>query len=199
MLGIAAGVLLIQTWIILIPAAVWALANSLAIWSTDSHMFPWLSPFAYAARYSLPIALGLLICCVQSRTELALWVLRISLGITFIAHGLEAFLHYPVFVDYILGAGNYSLGLKITESTATSILTIIGVVDILVAVLFVAVRAPWCAAYMAFWGLVTALSRIVHFGWESWSEVFIRMSHVGVPVVLFLYWRMLPAEEKQAA
>ena len=56
------------------------------------------------------------------------------------------------------------------------------------AVLILRFRWPALAGWMAFWGLVTALARVVHSGFDNWSEAALRAPHVGLPLVLALTW-----------
>ena len=42
---------------------------------------------------------------------------------------------------------------------------------------------------MAFWGLVTALSRPLAMGLESWPETAVRIANGGLPLVLYIIYR----------
>ena len=52
---------------------------------------------------------------------------------------------------------------------------------------------------MAFWGLVTAFSRLIRLGPEGWLETAMRALNAGVPLALFLYWTSMLREKKDAS
>lgn len=190
LLVVAVGILVRPSWWFAVPISVWALVDSLALWSNDAYMYSWLAPMAHAVRYIAPMALVILVGGFSKWREPAIWALRISIGATFAAHGLEALWHYHIFIDYTIGAGYQLLGLDISEHQATTALTVIGIIDLVLAALIVTRRWRWVAGYMACWGLLTATIRIVNFGWSAWFELSIRMAHVGIPLALMYYWHM---------
>src|SRR5690606_28515112 len=108
---------------------------------------------------------------------------------TFAGHGIEALAHYPAFVDMLIVAPR-NLGLPaVSESSAATLLTLIGAVDLLLAGLVLFVRWPQVAAYMAFWGVVTAGARIATQPWDlGWIEAAVRTAHFALPFVLLVWW-----------
>lgn len=199
---------------VLAPLALFQLTIALAMWQKNagfpldlawlgdgdwhqwSYFLAGLFPFiSQAARIAAPAVLLLLEFggsrAAQARrySPGAEWLARVAIGLTFIAHGIEALQHYPAFIDMLLiGLGN--LGWEsLSEQMATQMLTVIGAIDVVVGVLIIAVRARPVAGYMAFWGLVTAIARIVAYGWENgWYECGVRMVHVGLPLALLVWW-----------
>ncbi len=150
-----------------------------------------LTPLAHALRYLLPVGLMPLVVSEKLfpwkrwRLPVTSWILRIGLATVFIIHGLEALWHKASFIDLILGSAWNLAGLTLSESTATTALTVIGTVDIIVALL-VLIR-PWRAvlAYMCFWALVTAFARPTALGLVAYPEVLLRASHYLTPIAVW--------------
>ena len=87
-----------------------------------------------------------------------------------------------------------------SRPTAVRLRTCTGVADILFAIACVSTR--WRAVWwwMAFWGAVTALSRIASFGLNiGWSATLIRAPHVGVPLAVVLYWHLVGWSRAESA
>jgi hypothetical protein len=105
------------------------------------------------------------------------------LGVTFIAHGLEALLQHPHFIDLIIVANRKLLPFPATEAFASNALVIIGILDIICGV--VVLRRPyrWMLGYMVFWGAMTAWSRFVFAGVAGLPDVLIRTPHWGIPLL----------------
>lgn len=149
---------------------------------------------SHAGRIALPVAL-LLLTPLPGKTQVsagafhaAMWLVRIAAALTFIAHGLKAVYLNFMFVDYILAASHTLLGYEMAQSTAETLLRIIGYVDLLVAALLVAGRFRSVAVYMAAWGLITAASRMVYGGGGQYFEVLIRGANYGLPLVAAIYF-----------
>ena len=80
----------------------------------------------------------------------------------------------------------------LSQETVESCLTVIGVMDITTAVVCLCWRWRGVMGWMAFWGGVTALSRVTANGWAlGWHETLTRSSHCGVPLALVLWWYLL--------
>ena len=74
-----------------------------------------------------------------------------------------------------------------TQQQAEGWLDIIGWVDIIVAILvLVRPRSVPVLAWMTFWGLITAMSRMTCWGWTGFDIAFMRFMHGGMPLVLLL-------------
>ncbi|MGY6558936.1 MAG: hypothetical protein ACXIT9_06605 [Nitritalea sp.] len=115
------------------------------------------------------------------------WALRVGLGLTFFSHGLEALYQHPHFIDYLIGTAR-RFGFRLRESQAIQVLRVIGAVDVVVAV-WVLVR-PWSGLmfWMAFWGFLTAFSRLTELGLEQYPQVLLRSFNFLGP---FLLWWLL--------
>ena len=174
-------------------SAAWMAALSLALFFDEGTTGDAPAPIAHAVRVAAPLGLMLLLPCPGKkstpdtvRTSPAIWILLLGVAATFVAHGLEALQHYGRFVDLIIGSAKTWLGMNVSQSDAESLLTAIGVQDLLLAALLLLRRWRWIAGWMAFWGLSTALSRMTSGG--SWHESLIRIANGGVPLALFLGW-----------
>lgn len=119
--------------------------------------------------------------------------IKLTIALTFAAHGLYAFGFYPrpgVFVDMVINI------LGVSEPTAHLFLQIAGVLDFIVAVgMFIPQVSIYCLVYCILWGLFTALARTwanVDFGSFAFSllhqylpETIYRLPHALIPLVAF--------------
>lgn len=174
---------------LMIPAFIFLLTESFLIAKMGGVGHAEWAPAAHALRYGTPLALALLVMKEPFGEAQAMMLLRVSLAFVFVTHGAEALLHYPRFIDLIIGTGENLLGCRITESQAKSMLTIIGVVDVLTGVAILIRPYPALLWWMAIWGLVTALSRMTSLGWDAYRDVLTRATHFVVPFVLVWYRR----------
>lgn len=141
---------------------------------------------SHSARYLLPVAL---IALLLSKENLAMWLLRIGSSLTFFFHGLAAIFQKASFVDFLLNSSQNLLAWDMPESTANTLLYLIGAIDVAVAILILIEKSRFVAGYMASWGLITAASRMTAGGIEQYPELLIRAAHFGAPLVLLLYWQ----------
>ena len=159
---------------------------------------------AHAARILSPIALiALLFARDNSRSSqrwltAGQWLLRWAIVATFVTHGVEAIRLNPAFVDLLIGSADNLLGLALSQSFTNILLYLIGAVDILMAVLLICTRWRWVAGYLAFWGFVTACSRITAAGLigfaSAYPETLIRAANGGAPLaLLILCWAAAPS------
>lgn len=177
----------------LTPIAAIVLVDALARWFNGGAPFAEWSAAAQAARYLTPLALGLLFLTAPQRMaggagqlQAVLWVLRIGIAVVFVTHGLEALNGHPRFIDYILGTAYTWTPIALSEDTAVAMLKVIGVTDI--AVGFAILVRPFRSVlwWMAFWGLITALSRVTSLGMGQYFEVLLRISHFLAPIAAIL-------------
>lgn len=175
--------------------AAWMAAISFAVYSNPGTTVDVLAPISHAVRVAAPLGLALLplhageeLNCGATKTTLALWVLLLGAAATFTAHGIEALQHFGRFVDLIIGSAKQWLGWSVSQATAEQLLTVIGIQDILLALMLLSRRWRWVAGWMAIWGLSTALSRVTTMGGGSWHQSLIRIANGGVPLALFLGW-----------
>ena len=121
---------------------------------------------------------------------------KVCIALTFIGHGLYAVGFYPVpgkFIDMTISL------LGVGEHGALMALRVFGVLDFIVAAMvFFPRTCPAALLYAAFWGLATALARILSnyygpLGFESimpfWHEMLFRLPHGLVPLALLFYLR----------
>ena len=128
--------------------------------------------------------------------------MRITIAVTFLAHGYEALKLHPKFVDFVIVASQRLLSLTVSESMSETIVFTIGVVDFIVGFLLLATRWRAIAYYMAFWGLITAIARILYggiqeFDW-TYHQTLTRACHAGVPLAIGLYWTLLSSQAASA-
>ena len=171
----------VSGWFLLVAFATWYQAGSFGA--------PYAVP-AHATRFILPLALAAVVwpASEAGRRRAAELALRVAAAATFTAHGIEALRHHPLFIDYVITAFS-RVGIAISEAQTRHILVAIGVQDLFLAALILARRWRAVAAYMAFWGAITAGSRIVHMGFAKWPAVAVRAANVAVPLALFMLWR----------
>ncbi len=217
-LALAAGgcVLLRPCAAVLGPLVLLQIFFAIAMWRTDagfSLQAPWLGPrlgalFPFATQLARIVApLGLLLLdpwrverpLGPLRVGRAIRLLRWGIACTFLAHGIEAWLLNPVFIDLLIGSFQHLLSVQLSQSAAEELLQIIGGVDLLAAIACVSTRSRDVLWWMAFWGGITALSRMTAFGFEtSWHTTLIRTPHLGVPLAVVLYWHLLRWGEASA-
>ncbi|MBG31193.1 MAG: hypothetical protein CMI31_14525 [Opitutae bacterium] len=178
-------------------AAAWALSEAFFSWRANlGNPFHATDPYGHAVRYLAPVALLLLWSGkgIDLRIE---WALRFAVAGTFIGHGLCCWWLKPAFLDLILGSLDTFFGIDWESAAereffAKAFLPWIAVQDfILAGLILLPKRLRWVALWMAFWGFVTALSRLTAFGWERWPDLFIRICNGGIPLLLWLHWRNL--------
>ena len=185
--------------LLLLPVAAVKIALAVAMWQMAdgfqivSNWLPpavtaWLPFSTQGARVAAPLALWLY--GRPERTPRTYWepVARGGACLAFAGHGLEALWHSPQFADLILFSAR-RFGIAVTEHAAQTLLTGIGVVDLLLATLLITKRWRSAAIYAALWGLVTAGSRMTAHGLAfGWYETLIRAAHFGLPAALAVYW-----------
>lgn len=196
LIAAAALTLLGPCWPVLLGVAAWHVLVPLAETIMGGHFLSaWTLP-AHAARIAAPLALAAIepwpgrFAGSRVRLEGTVWLLRVAAACTFAVHGYEALRLNPQFIDYLIAAADRCLGWKLPESQAVLALNIIGVVDVLAAAGLLVARLRWLAAYMAFWGTVTALARVVYAGLPVGYETLVRAAHAGVPLAICLYWHL---------
>ncbi len=199
--AVLAPLVLLQT---LITVAMWRIDEGYALLATSvPHAILALFPFAtQLGRIAAPLGLLLLSSASKNgqRTTLAMQILRWSIAVVFLAHGLEAWLQNPKFLDLLINATQQLFGLSLSQSAAEQCLSAIGVVDIVLAVACVAVQSQAIFWWMAFWGAATSLSRLLAYGWEvSLHETLTRTSHFGIPLAVVLWWYLLESRGEESA
>lgn len=181
-------------------AAMWRVAEGYPLEVT--WLPPWLVMlFPLATQLGRLVApFGLLLFDRSSnrpacRATQVIEVLRWATAIVFLAHGIEAWLLNPKFVDLLLLSANQLLGADLTQESAESLLKLIGVADILAA--FGCMFSRWRPLlwWMAAWGLITASSRLVAYPWQmALHETLTRVAHFGLPLAVALWPQLIKWE-----
>lgn len=149
--------------------------------------------FEYVLQFSLPLFFYLALTEKINVLKLKLY-LKIPIALTFLAHGLYALGYYPQpgeFIDMVINI------LHVSETSATYILYLAGVLDMVFAVgIFIPRFAKVSLIYMILWGGATALARTwanfymdfplnsLH---QNLHETIYRLPHALIPLtVLFM-------------
>ncbi len=213
--AMAVLVLFWPAWPILLPLALWALAEALVplgILQAENAPFDasapgWIALAARGARYCLPLGLILIWPLLPHRTQpgpkrmrTGMFLLRLGVATTFVGHGLKAIAHDSAMIGLIVHtAENFKLE-GISEDMARQALTIIGGLDLMVASLLMITRWRWIAGWMAFWTFIAACSRLTaSWDWHLWHEVPSRAAYFGIPLGLAMYWHAEVVAARAAA
>jgi len=157
-------------------AALWFLIEPTVEFAASPGVDGLVDLLAHASRYGIGIAL-------VAPSHL-IPVLCASASLTFIGHGVEALMLKPIFVDYLAYAGNLA-GVALSTSHAELVLRGIGAVDVGAGLALARRRSrTQVLAYMVYWGVITALFRVVFGGGEGLPEALLRVANGGVPLVL---------------
>lgn len=114
----------------------------------------------------------------MNNTKLIQWVLKIAVAGEFVGHGLLAIGGKKDWIGWISQMAN------VDNSTAVTLLLLIGVSDLIVAIIVLTRPIRLVLLWAAFWGFWTALVRpIVGVGWLDFIE---RWANWGAPLALLL-------------
>src|SRR3989344_5797749 len=111
-------------------------------------------------------------------TKLIEWVLRISVAGEFVGHGVFALQGRKTWVEWFSIFGISDVG------TATTFLWLVGLIDVLLAVLMLMKPVRLALLWMTFWGFWTALMRPI--AGDSIFEFVERWANWGAPLALIL-------------
>ena|SRR3989344_4697621 len=106
------------------------------------------------------------------------WVLRIAVAGEFIGHGVFGLQGKKEWVNWFANFGITDAG------TATTLLFIIGLIDIILAILILIKPVRLALLWMVFWGFFTALLRPI-VGMPIWDFIE-RWANWGAPLALLL-------------
>ena len=204
LLLVSASALFRPERILFLLGAAWMLAIALATFFNPGTTSDSLALCSHAVRIAAPLCLAIALPNHQAKlfgtitpSPTALWILLVGTAATFTAHGIEALQHYGRFVDLLIGSGQL-LGLTLSQSSAESILTGIGLHDLLLVILLFSRRWRGIAGWMAIWGFATALSRMTTMGGDSWHQTAVRVANGGAPLTIFLAWTQLRPSTSQS-
>ena len=117
-----------------------------------------------------------------------LFGIQLSIFLIFMSHGVGCFLKNSLYIDYIIGfVGDYT-PFSIKQYQAEQLLNIIGIIDVVVAVLVLLRPSKTLIYWLIFWGLLTSLLRIVDAGIFNYTEFLIRAPHFGFPIAMLIIW-----------
>lgn len=117
------------------------------------------------------------------------YILRIVVSLTFLGHGVVALQQNPVWLGYLLTAG-FSI------EQAKTLIIVIGVLDLIVAVIILLKPFKYVVLWAVFWAFLTALIRPVS-GEPVWAFVE-RGANWGAPLALyFLLQYQIKNDSKQ--
>ena len=145
--------------------------------------FSELSVFAHFTRIVLPLAY---LYYLRKQLAICVWLLRLGIAFTFATHGWEALQANPVFIDYLIGF----FQLRIQEHTASYMLIMVGIVDIVVAFCIWKVSNLWAIYWVVFWGFLTASLRVYDAGLENFSEFLVRTPNFCAGLLLLAIVRV---------
>jgi len=110
-------------------------------------------------------------------------ILRFALAGTFIGHGFFAFTQKPSWINYLTTVG-FSVDISLI------LMQVIGVVDLMVALLAVFKPFKYVFYYALIWAFLTALIRPI--SGEHIMEFVERSSNIAVPIALILISKKMP-------
>lgn len=149
----------------LLPALAWLALVPLAKLRAGGDFAYMLAPLAQGNR---PLAVLALFVLWRGRGRAAqaraMRLLVVGVAAVFAAHGIEALLQNPRFVDYLLVSTARLTPFEMAQSTAEALLYVIGAVDVAVAALVLRRPRRATLAWACLWGFATAAMRLVYFG-----------------------------------
>lgn len=188
-LALAIVTVSLRHWLPLIPVAVWLFAEAAARYEVRGQAFSEHVFVTQSLRYLTPVALALLfVAARQARLPRSApcWLLRVSIAAVFAGHGIEALRANPLFIDLIISTAANLVGVRVSETTATSALEVIGLMDLGIAATTLLRPFPQLLWFAALWAATTAFSRVTANDWDAYPEVLLRSSYVLAPLALAL-------------
>ncbi len=179
---------------IVAAAVVLVLAATLGWASADQGGYPysaWALP-AHAMRIGAPLALLLSFVAatapLKERGAFFSWlivhVIMFAAATVFLVHGLEALRAHPWFVDLTIASARRVLDARWSQSLVEQMLLIVGMLDIVAAAAVLTVRSRVAVCWMGFWGMFTAVLRVIAYGNGALGETIVRLPHGLLPLVL---------------
>ncbi len=109
------------------------------------------------------------------------WALRIGVAGEFLGHGLLAIMGKKDWLGWI------SQLTKVDASTAATLLLLVGISDVLVALIVLFRPINVVLLWAVFWGFWTALVRPIV--GQSWLDFVERFANWGAPLALYFYYK----------
>jgi hypothetical protein len=110
------------------------------------------------------------------------WALRIGVAGEFLGHGLLAIGGKADWVGWI------SKMINTSQSTSTTLLLIVGIMDVVVALIVLVKPINLVLLWAVFWGFWTALVRPLV--GQSWLDFVERFANWGAPLALYYFYRI---------
>ena len=171
--------------ILLVPLA-YAIALPICTMVLHSSFACELALLTHGARIGLPLVLFLYYRGEQNWTIDKRFLIRFTVGLTFVGHGIECLMEHPKFTDFLIEGFGMGFGMELTEETAIQILILIGAVDIVLGITGLIKPRVWIYSWMAFWGLLTAAARVMYFQWDGIFPMLLRSAHWALPTIAVL-------------
>jgi len=174
--------------------SLWLIIQAIGTTLNGGKKFSDLAVFAHATRWALPMVLWLFVLKPDNKKKslgaasALTHFIVVCTSVTFAIHGWEALMLNPFFQDLIYGFGS-RFNFHTPPDVIAALLRVIGCMDLILAVLILFYRKPTVFLWMAFWGLITALSRPLAMGVDAWPEVAMRVANFGLPLLLFIIYR----------
>lgn len=203
--GIALALIFIAIWLFIKPVVIntflllaFLVFNAIVVYENAGRHFYELSFFSALSKWILPwLYLSVFITLKKGKQAFVpnylLFLTRVSLFLIFFVHGLGCVWMHPGYIDYLIGTGATFTGSFIKQSVAESILLIIGMIDIVIAILVLIKPFRFLLLWMVIWGFLTSLLRIIDAGVFNYAEFLIRIPHFILPLVCFILYRLQPA------
>lgn len=151
------------------------------------------SSFAYefallthGARIGLPLVLYMFFRGEQEWSFDKRFMIRFMVTLTFVGHGIEALMEHPKFIDFLIEGFALMFGYELSEYGAIQLLALIGAADIVLAISGLIKPRVWIYLWMASWGVITSLCRLMYFEWDGIFPMLLRSAHWALPVVAML-------------
>lgn len=109
------------------------------------------------------------------------WALRLGVAGEFIGHGLLAIGGKQDWIGWI------SKLTGVSAPTATTLLLLIGISDVIVACIVLVKPVPWVLLWAAFWGFWTAIVRPIV--GQSVLDFIERFANWGAPLALYYFYQ----------
>ncbi len=167
----------------------WLFCQSLLTTLLHSKLAYELAISADAAYWLLPFAL---IFIDRGREQKGNILLRLSIGLMLLSHGLKALWQHPLFVDYLYYFLESLSSLTPTDTQVSILLKSIGFINISIGLWVIVVPFKKLYFYLAFWGLVTALIQIPYHGEEGLYEFLLKTPYFLIPLAIGLGKAQLP-------
>ena len=197
----ACGVLTLlrPSWVLLLPVTLWFAATAAMPLVQNEGTMPMLEPLQQASRWAAPLGLLILDFWPPSlkshlgRTVTSMWLLRLAAAATFAGLGLTALRHSMEggeAMDLLTATSDKVFGREMTPTNAQWALTIIGGMELGLALNVIAGRSKPLVTAMAVWGFATAATYVVLLGPQAFAEAMLRVANGGLPLVLVMYWTL---------